>query len=415
MITHRLTPLLVLTGTVLVSHLLFTNPFWLVADLFVIVNWLDYFKDYKAFQKISLAAQGNTHRLFVNETFQVHFTINNPSQSDFLIQFIPATKSYGEIRRPQMIPLPKQHTKQLSLPGVFYESGVFQLGDSLIETKHPLSLYSFQKTIPLQQEWIIFPPIESLTFRKEALRDMLPGRRTEYRLLEDYTSLRSIRPYETEPIQRIHWKISGKLDQWMVKEFEHTARGRCHLVIDLQLPRSIYAREVWSELRKQYENQAVDAACAMVHQLTLNQAVIHLWILGQSAVHLPPVKEEIRYFETLLRHKGEPPQSLPLEETLTRISEFTQFPDTVIILTMHVNEAIMAPLLRLRSQCSKIILLMMPYGYRENETQPRKTWYSVLPDAKALLQYKTLLYENQIMMQLISDDLSLTEAISLVP
>jgi len=241
-ITHRLTPLLVLTGTVLVSHLLFTNPFWLVADLFVIVNWLDYFKDYNAFQKISLAAQGNTHRLFVNETFQVHFTINNPSRSDFLIQFIPATKSYGEIRRPQMIPLPKQHTKQLSLPGVFYESGVFQLGDSLIQTKHPLSLYSFQKTIPLQEEWIIFPPIEPLTFRKEALRDMLPGRRTEYRLLEDYTSLRSIRPYETEPIQRIHWKISGKLDQWMVKEFEHTARGRCHLVIDLQLPRYIYAR-----------------------------------------------------------------------------------------------------------------------------------------------------------------------------
>lgn len=119
MITHRLTPLLVLTGTVLVSHLLFTNPFWLVADLFVIVNWLDYFKDYKAFQKINLSAQGNTHRLFVNETFQVHFTINNPSQSDFLIQFIPATKSYGEIRRPQMIPLPKQHTKQLSLSPEF--------------------------------------------------------------------------------------------------------------------------------------------------------------------------------------------------------------------------------------------------------------------------------------------------------
>ena len=415
MITRWLTPLLVLTGTVLVSHLLFTNPYWLVVDLFLIVSWIEYFQSYRAFQCLSLSVSSDIHRLFVNEGFQVEYTLSNPSRFDFLVELLPATNSYGEIRKLQTISLAKNQTSKISLPGTFYESGIFSLGNALVLTRHPLSLFSFSKSIPLEEEWIVFPQIESLVFRKEALRDMLPGRRTEYRLLEDYTSLRSIRPYESEPIQRIHWKISGKLDQWMVKEFEHTARGRCHLVIDLQLPESIYAREVWSELRNLYENQAVDAACAMIHQLFQNQAAIHLWILGRSAVHLPPVKEEIAFFEALLRQKGEPSNPFPLNETLSQLENYMQFPDTVIILTMHVNETILAPLLRLRSQCSKIILLLMPYGYRENEAQPRQTWYSVLPDAKALLEYRTLLYENQIMMQLISDHLSLTEAISLVP
>lgn len=415
MIIQRSAPLWVLTGTVLALHLLFLNPFWLVLDLFVLLSWIEYFQYKREFKRISLHAYANSHRLFIHELFTVNYSIENPTNLDFSLTLIPATNSYGDIRKIQMISLLKKQTKLFRFEGIFYESGIYTLGNAILQFRHPLSLFTLSRSFPQTEEWIVFPEIESLIFRKEALRDMLPGRRTQYRLLEDYTALRSIRQYESEPIQRIHWKISGKLDKWMVKEFEHTARGKCHLVIDLQLPESIYAKEVWAELRKQYENQAIDAGCAIIHQLFLNQAVVHLWIHGKTTAHLPPVKEEIAYYETLLRHKGEPTHPTSLEENLDKVAMFLQFPDTVVILAMHVNEALLEPLLRLRSQCSKIILLLMPYGYRESETQPRTSWYSVLPDAKALLSYRTLLYDNQIMMQYISDDLSLTEAISLVP
>jgi uncharacterized protein (DUF58 family) len=120
-------------------------------------------------------------------------------------------------------------------------------------------------------------------------------------------------------------------------------------------------------------------------------------------------KNWVEYFDVLscLEGKYEPVQNfqLYLQEDL----RFLTFEDTVIIVSMFLSESILPLLIDLRSRCSKVIVLLMPYGFRLEDEEKTEYVERFRDELLTLQQKAEVLEENHVLVRLISSNQSLSE------
>lgn len=395
---------------------LFWSRFMLVAIGIVCFLWVDYFFHQKAFQSLVVTRNASKHRLFLREPFDLALTVKNPSWLSFSLTYIPAIQGTGSMKQQNDIQVLPKKSKEIRFSGTFFDRGQKHLGNTILVYESIFSLYRLIRSLSFEDDIIAFPVFPEIIFGKEALKDLLPGKRTDYRMLEDSTHVRSVRDYSGEPIQRIHWKISAKMDHLMVKEFEFSAIGSVKVILNLNLPETIFARVVWSKFRKDYEEVAIPAAGSLIRYLKTLGIPLELTILGKEIVtNHHRSKDYIYDLEQLVIAEGTDNPTHYLRDVLDRILPRIQYSDTIIIFGMHLSEADIPLLLQIRNRCSKVIAFLLPYGYRPEESIPRETYLSAHPDLKEVLSRAIILAENQIHVEFLTDNTSLQEAINLVP
>jgi uncharacterized protein (DUF58 family) len=406
--------------TLSVLFLLVTPIFWsrfmLFADGIILFIWLDYYFHQKAFKALLVTRNVSKQRLFVREPFDLQLTIQNPTWISFFLTCVPATEGTGSMKQQNdVLVLPKK-TKELIFLGTFFSRGKKQLGTTTLVYESLFDLYKLNRSISFQEDIISFPLFPEIIFGKEALKDLLPGQKTDYRMLEDPTHIKNVREYGGEPIQRIHWKISAKMDKLMVKEFEYAAIGSVKIILDLNLPDTIFARNVWSKFRKDYEEVAIPAVGSLLRYLKTYGVPLELTILGKEIWSSQIKSRDYVYdLEQLVSSAGTDNPTYFLKDALTMILPKIQYSDTIVLFGMHLSEADLPLLLQIRSLCSKVIAFLLPYGYRPEESIPRESFISAHPDLKEVLNRATILAENQIHVEFLTDNTSLQEAINLVP
>nr|MBN1230182.1 DUF58 domain-containing protein [Anaerolineae bacterium] len=121
--------------------------------------------------------------------------------------------------------------------GVNQHRGLFRLGPTTLRYNDPFRFFSITWEITSSQEVLIHPPI---------LHDLdvsiLPGggqgeRIYNQRSVTEMASVSSVRKYAPgDPVYRIHWPLSVRHQEFMVKEFDRDTGSDIWLVLDLYEP-----------------------------------------------------------------------------------------------------------------------------------------------------------------------------------
>jgi hypothetical protein len=82
---------------------------------------------------------------------------------------------------------------------------------------------------------------------------------------------------------------------------------------------------------------------------------------------------------------------------------------------MHLTEKEIPLLLQLRARCAKVIVWLMPYGYRPSDTYRSRSFEMPHPEAAKLLEHAKILEENRIIVKFFMDNDALQEVIDRVP
>ncbi|WP_258001581.1 DUF58 domain-containing protein [Mesotoga sp. Brook.08.YT.4.2.5.1] len=243
------------------------------------------------------------------------------------------------------------------------------------------------------------------------LRELLPGKRSDFQLMEDPVDFKGIKEYEREPLNRIHWNASARLGKLMSKEFGYTAVSKTLLYLDLNLSKEIFARDVWEKIRIDYEEIAVQLALGLVRFSYETGGSIGLVVVGEKILRLSDSGRDWTDFaEALSESKGsdQGPQ-LPdvLEGDLERFDPST----TVVIVSLYLGEEILPHLLKARSHSSRVVVIIVPFNPREPWTK-RTISYQMLPRTiEELRRRAALLEQEQIIVRVVGDNQSIQEVL----
>ena len=117
-----------------------------------------------------------------------------------------------------LLPIVDRSLREEFLELRFPKRGVHRKVRLTLSSDFPLGMFIRQTDIEVDTELIVFPepvptdiPKAGKSFKEEGQSE-LPSK------TKGYEELRSIKPYGGEPMKLIHWKLSAKKDELMVKE-----------------------------------------------------------------------------------------------------------------------------------------------------------------------------------------------------
>jgi len=298
----------------------------------------------------------------------------------------------------------------------FGSRGRKRIGESLITVRGFFDLFRITRSFDFREDILVFPKMIPTDFEKEVLKEILPGRRTFHKMLEDASYLRDIKEYNGQPMNRIHWKLSAKYDDLLVKEFENTSLGRVRIFLDLNLPWSIFSRRVWSDLRKYYEENAISVVATIIKELKERNTPVDLTVIGEKVwrkmVH---GRDWVSYHELLAQVSGTDSPEIDTSKVLGMASEGINPDETVILVCIHITDDELPVLLKLRARSSKVIVFVIPYGFRDPSSKPFKSYIMFHQDLLKLLSKVKILEENHIIIRVVRENMTFQEVVESVP
>ncbi len=220
-----------------------------------------------------------TTNMFKNITFDMDFypfeavkggecvlniSINNPSRFPFpSLEFTFYTESpmYGErIEQTHVIPI-KAGLNKFTHPFYISKCGLYEAGITGVTGYDLFHLFKFEKEAPITSTVRVFPEKRAITEPHEALYtegfDEFEESAKSGNVSSNVTDIREYQPGDR--LQRIHWKLSQKIDKLMVKENESTSTNEFFILAELYQPgfkESVGDKNLYNALDMMFENAA---------------------------------------------------------------------------------------------------------------------------------------------------------------
>lgn len=222
------------------------------------------------------------------------------------------------------------HSETISLK----KRGYYQVGEIKVHIKDGFGFYGFQRKITSPASLLVYPkPIPLSSFRitrVEQLGELL----VEDLAFQDRSRIHSIRDFrEGDSVKAIHWKLSARLDDLIVKEYEN--RGDTSVIVFLDNYKEHFIKDVDRRL----EDKMVDIGLSIIGyylnrnipvQLLTQHEEELVQIEGQQSIHLKP------FLTAFAKFKGDGLRDInPLiENSMDVIRKGT----TVIIITPNLDK-----------------------------------------------------------------------------
>jgi len=160
------------------------------------------------------------------------------------------------------IPAYSRQEFSFDIPVTLRKSGCYQVKLTQIEFYDYLHFFRFRKNISILKEIIIHPKrTDDIEFDASTFGEGFDEfEETEAKGLVS-SNVSDVREYiPGDRLQRIHWKLSAKIDKWMVKENEQTSSNQFTILVELFLP------DPESMVLEQSLSVAFSAACELLKQ-----------------------------------------------------------------------------------------------------------------------------------------------------
>jgi len=409
----RKKPLVILTIFSVAVWILTQNNIFLLMVFFTATRWLDLFLTLKAIPKIKIERHITKTRLFVDEKAEMIYEISYSGLLRISMKLNPSLSPVRFFKKDtEEISLRPSSSEKLVFIFSFGTRGRKILKGFSIKIEDTFATFSVEKEFNAEDEVIVFPEYVPIEFYKEALKELLPGRKSPQRLLDDNTMLKGLRDYNGEPMNRIHWKASAKYGKLLVKEHDHTALGRVKIFLDLNLPKDVQLGEVWKELRRYYEDEAVRFVASVVKDLKERHTPVELTVIGEE-IWKNRDRDWVMDFELLATVRGTDNSRFDTKSVLETVVFDPS--DTVLLFCVHLTEQELPLLLRVRSQVSKLIVFVIPYGLRDPNTKPFRSYLLMRKDLLDLLEKVKLLEENHVIVRGVRENMTVQEVVESVP
>lgn len=180
--------------------------------------------------------------------------------------------------------------------------GYYPLGEIQLVIKDVFGFYSIKKKVTSETALLVYPmPTELNSFRItsiEQLGDML----IDDKAFQDKTRVSSIRDFrEGDSVKWIHWKLSAKLDELIIKEFDNSADT--HVVVFVDNYQGLYK----NDLDRRLEDKVADVGISVINYYIKHSIPVTLQtqdrekiveVNGNKKSDLKP------FLETFARFKG---------------------------------------------------------------------------------------------------------------
>ncbi len=419
MIIVKWKPLISLTSICILLSILFPTNITFVFIIFVALLWLLYFATLDAFKKIRVSRTIDTSYVFIGEHIGVHLKVKNNSRFPiFLLNVEDKANTEGALFVNENMKirtsLKGKEEIEVDYKIEFRKRGIYDLKNIIVALSGPFDIIKGTKIVNAPLHVVVYPeriPIFKLPL---SVRELLPTLRTDYRLLEDLNHVDGIREYSPyDSARRIHWKASAHCGTLLVKKYEYTATTKVHLFLDLNLSKEIYAKKVWSHIREGYEEYAIMAGASIVEYLLNNKIPMKLYIIGnKKTIDIVEGMNFAALMERLAGTHGTNSPRYSVESALeSSIYSFT-FSSTVILFSMYLTKSILPLLVRIKTRISRLIVFVMPFGFRMPQYNRYKRNYDVFPpDIRRLEEAAAMLRGENIMVDLIDPQDSLNEVL----
>ncbi len=374
--------------------------------------WFNYLSTKKMMGKFDIERWTNRTRTFTNEDVTIYHRLCN-SYGSFGINVLSQIKVAGLLTYnllDQYVFIKKSQPVVLQAKTSFSTRGRKILGDFLIVYEHPLGFFKHWAYYSAEQEILVLPKIMNLEFFPSRLRELLVGTRSDFKLLEDATQIKGVREYSSEPLNKVHWKISAKLGALYVKELDFTAVSNTVVYLDLNLSKDIFAKNVWAQIRKNYEEEAVLAASSIIYWLTNHGNRVDIVVVAKEILkrNYGSTSDWVSAVELLAMAEGDdngPQLADELAKNLYRLNPS----NTLVIISMYLTDSLLPLLISARAKVSRVIVLLIPYGFRDPRYKPSKTYEMYPLDMQKLNQKAKSLEREQIIVRIVRPNQTLQE------
>ncbi|AMW32728.1 DUF58 domain-containing protein [Fervidobacterium islandicum] len=392
--------------SVILSAFVYNKYVWL---LDILSGWVIF--DYLALKFHSKALKtdvaGRT-RVFINERFDVVITISSESKKALTVEVVPPAVVK---KAPVRLVINSNERVSLAFDTFFGTRGTKDLGYYTIKIESFTGLFQILITEPTPFKVKVFPRLEHAEAEVERILEMLPVVKSKHKLVEDISYIRNVREYEREPLNRIHWKQSAKMGELMVKEYEYVGTTRNYILLDLNLPAGIYSKAAWEFIHKKYQEEAIKATAGLLKYFSDRHEKTNLLISHAKGTYDLSFADYVLYFDYLAEVEGTLENEQYTSELLEHIIDVVQPTDTVLLIGMFLTKSEVDRLLRLRTRCGRVIVLIMPYGYREATSKKFKSYFDVPIEIRELYQYAKVLREENVIVQVWHENTSFMEGL----
>lgn len=374
--------------------------------------WFNYFSTKQKIGNLDIERWANRTRTFTNEDVIIHHRLCC-SSGNMNINILSQIKVAGLLTYnllDQPVHLQKSQPIILQAKTTFSTRGKKVLNDFIVVYEHPLGFFKHWAHYAAEQQILVLPKIMYLESFPSRLRELLPGTRSDFKLLEDTTQTKGVREYSNEPLNKIHWKISAKLGKLYVKELDFTAVSNTVIYLDLNLSKDIFAKNVWAQIRKNYEEEAVLATSSIIYWLTQQGNFIDIVVVAREVLrrNYGSTSDWVNAVELLAMAEGDEngPQ---LADELVKDLYVLNPSNTLVIISMYLTDSLLPSLINARAKVSRVIVLLIPYGFRDPRYKPTKTYEMYPLDMQRLSEKARLLEKEQIIVRIIKPSQTLQE------
>jgi uncharacterized protein (DUF58 family) len=241
--------------------------------------------------------------------------------------------------------------------------GVYDLGDCLFTVTDPLRLFRLSRRLPPDEKLTVFPTVLPLEKLRVSLTSPLDGQRVKFAPNYDVSQLAGVRPYESDPMNRIHWKMSAHRGELMVKEFSPSASKTVVVLLNLTLRREpTFTMETFED----YMTMVGASILQYAHDRNLPFGIT---ILGRDTLSSEGYSKDATHlfscFRLLARAEAcmdHDPSSTVFLDYLRREQLRIPARSQLFLVQHELKEEEIGALLRMQARFSRISICLFPYG-----------------------------------------------------
>jgi len=214
-------------GRELYSRLLYVGLLW------VLVSWI---WSLSALSRVSISRHARSLRASMGDVFEEHFEVKNESRLPKLwLEISNETSMPNAAGSRLMSMIGARQTRTYISRTWLVQRGGFSLGPTRLTSGDPFGLFRMEQIVPESDTLVVLPmiyPIEAFI----SPPGMLTGGQVIRRKAIDITPhAAGVREYvHGDPMKRIHWPLTARRGELIVKEFEQDPQAEIWLFLDAQ-------------------------------------------------------------------------------------------------------------------------------------------------------------------------------------
>ncbi|MFN3691418.1 MAG: DUF58 domain-containing protein [Fervidobacterium sp.] len=390
---------------IFILNLFSLNKYSIIIDAFMFYILYDYFQKRKTIDNIDVKVLAKA-RVFTNEHFNLKFLLKSKNPVTIILNPPNIINKESKVIR-----LQPDREEIVTYTSSFGTRGNKILGAYSIRIEGIWNIFNIIRIEEINSDIKVLPQFEEVESFLERILETIPILKSTYKLSEDVSYIRDIREYNNEPINRIHWKQSAKYDKLMVKDYEYAGTSKVYILLDLNLPSGIYSKNAWLYIRKKYEEDAIRAAAGFISLFSSRHEDTKLVISHEDGIIKCFEKDFSFKYDQLANVTGGMDSSIDTSDLVREILDVVQPNDTVIIIGMFITSQEVKRIIDLKKRCGRVIVLIMPYGFRDRSSKKFKTYYDVPPEIRELYKYAATLKEENVLIEIWHENASLSEGL----